>query len=275
MYQMIAFDMDGTLLNSKKQISPEDQTAITKAFQAGKTVILNTGRCIAELEEYLRVIPEVRYLNCSSGAIVYDLREKKILYSALLESEIIKKILDFAALENAMPHIMLEKSYIQKNHLEEMARYGMGGYKMMFERVAEKWDDLAQEYARNAFSAAKINLYHTDPVSRSRTEARIREAGLEVTMVQAETTALEISAEGVDKGSGLEHLCRYIGVPVSQTIVVGDADNDVGALKKAGLAVAMGNANAAVKGIADVYVADCDENGCAEAIEKYLLHGET
>lgn len=52
---------------------------------------------------------------------------------------------------------------------------------------------------------------------------------------------------------------------------MGDEDNDVEALKKAGFAVAMGNANAAVKEIADVMVADCDRDGCAEAVEKYLL----
>lgn len=90
-------------------------------------------------------------------------------------------------------------------------------------------------------------------------------------MIQSERTGLEISARGVNKGSGLERLCLHIGVPINECIVVGDADNDVEALKKAGLAVAMGNANSNVKKIADVVVADCDRNGCAEVIEKYLL----
>ena len=53
MYQLIAFDMDGTLLGSDKQISPGNRRAITAAARAGKTVILNTGRCLSELEEYL------------------------------------------------------------------------------------------------------------------------------------------------------------------------------------------------------------------------------
>ena len=60
MYQLIAFDMDGTLLNSRKQILPKSRNAVAKAAQAGAVVILNTGRCLAELGEYLRALPEIR-----------------------------------------------------------------------------------------------------------------------------------------------------------------------------------------------------------------------
>ena len=90
-------------------------------------------------------------------------------------------------------------------------------------------------------------------------------------MAYSEISSLEISAQGVDKGVGLKKLCEYLDIPIDQTIAVGDADNDLGALKYAGLAIAMGNANEHVKKIADVIVADCDHEGCAEAIETYLL----
>ena len=125
MYQLIAFDMDGTLLGSDKQISPGNRRAITAAARAGKTVILNTGRCLSELEEYLGLIPEVRYLNCASGALVYDLKEKRTLYSSLLSVETVKQLLKLAALEQAMPHILLEQCIVQKSHCEQMERFGM------------------------------------------------------------------------------------------------------------------------------------------------------
>lgn len=80
-----------------------------------------------------------------------------------------------------------------------------------------------------------------------------------------------LSAPGCDKGVGLEKLCACLNLPMEQTIVVGDADNDLEALKKAGLAVAMANAGEAIKAVADVVVADCDHDGCAEAVERYLL----
>ena len=73
-YQLIAFDMDGTLLNGQKEISPACIHWIHQAALAGKTVILNTGRCPAELEEYFSLLPDLTYVNCVSGALVYKRR---------------------------------------------------------------------------------------------------------------------------------------------------------------------------------------------------------
>ena len=95
-YQLIAFDMDGTLLNSDKQISPETLNAIKRAGDAGKTVILCTGRNLAELNAFTEIIPGLRYLDCVSGACVYDLKEKKTLYSQALDPGIVKKLMEFA-----------------------------------------------------------------------------------------------------------------------------------------------------------------------------------
>ena len=90
-------------------------------------------------------------------------------------------------------------------------------------------------------------------------------------MALAETTSLELSSMGINKGVGLKKLCQYLKISLANTIVVGDADNDIEALKIAGLAVGMGNANDTVKHIADVLVNDCDHDGCAQAITEYLL----
>lgn len=271
MYNLIALDMDGTLLNSNKEITAESQNAIKKAAQAGKTVILNTGRCVAELEEYFPVISKIRYLNCISGALVYDLQEKKKIYEHPIEPQIIEKLLEIVAAEKAMPHILTDKSIVQKSDWEQMENFSMAQYKEMFCRVAEKWDDLYLIYKRAPFPVAKLNIYHRSQQSRERTVQRIREAKIQVTMAFAETTSLEISAEGIDKGVGLEKLCSCLGLPMKQTIALGDADNDLGAFEKAGLAVAMGNAEPRIKQAADVIVADCDHGGCAQAIENYLL----
>lgn len=99
----------------------------------------------------------------------------------------------------------------------------------------------------------------------------IESMGLSVSAVYSEIASLELTAAGVNKGTGLVKLCEHLGISVDETIAVGDADNDIAILKTAGLAVAMGNAEEYVKALADVVVADCDHDGCAEAIEKYLL----
>ena len=80
----------------------------------------------------------------------------------------------------------------------------------------------------------------------------------------------EITAPGVSKGEGLCLLCRTLGIDIAQTVACGDEGNDVSILRSAGLGVAMGNATAEAKAAADVQVADCDHDGVAEAIERYL-----
>lgn len=98
-----------------------------------------------------------------------------------------------------------------------------------------KWEDIGRMYGENPFPAAKVNIYHKNSQSRDRTEERIRIVGLKVAMARAETTSLELSAPGCDKGVGLEMLCTCLKLPMEQTFVVGDADNDLAALKKRGL----------------------------------------
>lgn len=270
-YQLIAMDMDGTLLNSKKEISSENRSAIAKAAAAGKTVVLSTGRSLAELKPYVNQLPEIRYLDCLSGALVYDLKEKKTLFRHSLTPELVLQIIEISKQEDVMLHLLTENCIVQRDRWEQIERYGMAIYKELFAVVADKWENLTQQYIENPFPVDKLNFYCITPRSRERIRQQIQAAGLPVTMVYAETTALEISAQGVDKGVGLKKLCEILSIPLSETIVAGDADNDLKALQTAGLAVAMGNANDDIKKIADIVVADCDHDGCAEAIYTYLL----
>lgn len=270
-YQLIALDMDGTLLNGKKEITPGNRKALERAARAGKDIVLSTGRCRPELWEFTDQIPGLRYLNCTSGALVYDLQEKKEIYKQALAPELVKKILEFALLEGAMMHLLDRLSIVQTSQWTRMEDYGMGVYKPMYERVVTSREDLYGSFCSAPFPVEKVNLYHKSMESRERTIERVRNAGLPVTMAYAESSSLEFSAEGVDKGIGLTKLCEHLGLPLSRTIAVGDADNDLSVLKAAGLSVAMGNANEAVKAVSDVVVADCEHDGCAEAIERFLL----
>ena len=122
-YKLIVFDMDGTLLNSNKQISKKTQEAIARAVAHNKIVILNTGRNPAELEEFYDILPGVRYLNCISGALVYDLKEKKALYQKKFWWRYLKKLLEIAVKENNFIHFLTEKSFVQKGKVERIS-YG-------------------------------------------------------------------------------------------------------------------------------------------------------
>ena len=269
-YKMIAFDMDGTLLNSQKEISEKTVAAMKRAMDHGFTVVLNTGRCMAELYKYFDVV-DIPYVNSVSGALVLDRRQNRAVFEKGLTPELAEQVLAIAAKEDVMIHILTEKSIVQKDAIAKMDYYQMGIYRGMFEKVTDQWESLIETYLTDPFPVAKINLYHPSTEAREKTRALICEAGLPVELANSEIASLEISAEGIHKGIGLQGLCDYLKIPMSRTVVVGDADNDIGALKMAGLSVAMGNASEKIKKICDVTVADNDHDGCREAIERFLF----
>ena len=125
-YQLIALDLDGTLLDSRKELPEETAGAIRKACAAGKTVVFDTGRGVPELAEPFALLPEVRYAVFNSGAGLYDNREKKVFGLRCIPGALAKRILDFARTKDVMLQLMTaEKEYIQASHMEHLDRYHM------------------------------------------------------------------------------------------------------------------------------------------------------
>ena len=268
-YKLIAFDMDGTLLDSQKCIGGRTIQAIDRAIDADKQVAISTGRCLAEMRDYLEPLARVRWFVCSSGAIVYDMQKREKLCSNLMPPQLVAQCLELTKVERPMIHILTDESIVQRNQQENMSEYGMGVYKPLYDRVTTKVDDIYAFFASSPFAVAKLNLYHRSKQSRQRTRERL--AGVDVELADSESTSLECSAKGVSKASGVRALCRVLGVNMEEVVAVGDADNDLALLKVAGLSVAMGNASDRVKSECDITVADNDSDGCAEAIERFLL----
>lgn len=270
-YKLITFDMDGTLLDSKKHISEGNAKAIADAVAAGKEVALCSGRSYPELEIFFDQIPGVRYLIFVSGAIVYDIEKKKYIYSNLMEKKWFDKLLEISRMEDVMIQPLGLSADMEREAVENISRYKMDAYYESYQTVMNLVDDFDEYYKKTQGEYAKFNFYHTDAEARERTKQRIREAGIPVEMVHAEETSLECNTIGTTKGFGLQKLCEYLGITTDEVISVGDADNDLQVLQTAGMAVAVGNANENVLKIADHVVADNDHDGCAEAIYKYLL----
>lgn len=265
--------MDGTLLNSRKEITPRTQDAIRRAFSAGKDVVLCTGRSTAELVEYMKMFPEMRYAICSSGAYIYDIQEQQYRDRHCLDWEIVETIFQIAENKDIFPQIFMNsKPYLFRGKLDEMGKYHIEQYEESFRAWGELCENPYAFCRRQRGDIVKVNLYHTSPQDRQATRRALD--GLPLVFANAELTGLELSPAGVDKGVGLQALCTRLHLPLSQVISVGDSDNDLPSLRRAGLSIAMGNARDAVKEICDVTVADCDHDGVAEAIDRYLLGGE-
>lgn len=268
-YDLIAFDMDGTLLNSDKRIDPKTLKSIRKAASQGKYIALSTGRCLSELEEYLSELPDVRYIIAVSGALVYDRFEDRVVFSSELSPERVLSIFATAEKYDLNLQLMSRRTVIQRDRYDHLENYYMDGYRALYSKAADLPDDIRAYYKRTQIPIYKLNLFTRNEDNRQSLLKDIRSP--ELTIVFSEVTGLECTSVGIHKGLGLARLCDHLGIGIERAIAVGDADNDLDIIRDAGLGIAMGNANENVRLAADVIVSDNDHGGCSEAINTYLL----
>lgn len=268
-YDLIAFDMDGTLLDSQKRIRPDSLKMIDKATKAGKIVCLSTGRCLPELKDYEQALSSMPYFICISGALIYDNINNSILSSTSIPDKTARQLFERVKTKDLMIHILSDQSIINKKKIEEMPLYQMGNYQQAFKKITRQVDDVIDSWQNENFPLYKINLYSKSPEKREQLLPQISD--IDLTFTYSEITSIECTAKGLSKATGLKQLCQKLHIPLERTIAVGDADNDLEILKTAGLAIAMGNANQNIKNIADVIVKSNDDEGCAQAISNFLL----
>lgn len=268
-YKLIAFDMDGTLLNSTKQIDPETLQAIKKADEAGKIVSLSTGRCMPELDEYIGKIEGLKYIIADSGAFIYEVATGKTIYKKSLAPEIVQSIFNQTTGMDILFQIHSDKAIVERDKQAKMEYYQIGVYRKLFDEIMVKVEDIRDYFKKNHPPVYKFNLFSPDTEQRELLKNMFTR--LPIQMCYSEVTSLECSPMGISKGTGLIKLCEYLNISVRETIAVGDADNDLDILRIAGLSVAMANGNENVKKAADVIVSDNDHCGCKEAIDRYLM----
>ena len=274
-FRLIALDMDGTLLDSGQRITPRAQAAVREILERGKHAVFATGRCRAQLTEYLECFPAMRYLICENGACVCDLKTGEDLFRRPVAPQEVLRILEAAEGEEVLCTLFIgNRSFMDRKSFSFMKEFGLESYRSVFERSAVWVEDLFSFYRDRPLEAEKVNLFFRkgDGQGRqtgSRVAGRLR--GLPLSVAASVSGNLEITAQGVNKGSALELLCSFLKLPLSETAAVGDGANDVQLLRTAGLGIAMENAAPALRAAADAAVPDCDHEGAAIAMERCLL----
>ena len=268
-YKLLALDMDGTVLNSEKKLTRKTKDAIDGLIKRGVAVVLGTGRGLVELTDYREDLSAINYGVLISGGLVYDFFKDEPIKIHGLDEETILKLIDFGLEEKAMLHLHLVRSALAREEdIQNMAAFGMGIYQSMFDKVCDRCDDPKKYVYEHPGEVIKVNLYHRNEETRDRNFERIKILNLSISY--AEAFNLEVSPANITKASGLRELCDYLKIDLSETVAIGDADNDKEILQAAGLAVAMGNASDEIKKIADFITLDNDNDGVAAAIEKFF-----
>ena len=271
-FDLIAFDMDGTLLDDEKHVLPSTIEAIRAATSAGKVVAIATGRSPSMMLPYRDLLPDVPYAICTSGAHLLDLHRDSLLAEHAFDPAVIPQLLHTHQGKDVMLEIFSgTEAYDPAGSFDHLERYGLEEFHDTFVRACHEVEDIEGWLLQHASNIAKYIVHPVVGEGAQDVLKRTLDCGIPVEAVFSLADSLEFSPKGVSKGSALKDLCRLLDVPVEKCIAVGDSGNDLDMLRVAGLGVAMGNAQDEVKDVADVVVADNDHGGCAEAVYDYLL----
>ena len=271
---MIGLDLDGTLLNEKKEISSYSRDVIKRALDAGVIVLVATGRPWMGIPEELRGFPGMRYALTSSGARIIERDENKVLKEQLLSVELAKKALEICGKYDTLQEVYFNgQGYAPNDKKEVVERYHHNPNMWEYIRTTRIWvDDIYDFTVKENKGLDKIQALLADMSERMTAWDELsRVDGL--ALVGSLGYNIEINAAGVNKGTGLVELGKVLGIRREEIMACGDGDNATEMLREAGFGVAMANGEEQVKNAADYITESNEEDGVARAIEKFVLGG--
>ncbi len=270
-YSILASDLDGTLLDSKKEISPENQGAIGRMTARGIYFVPSSGRTLSELPEEIRNHPGVRYIIHSDGAVVYD-KETGERIELCMSREKSHRLLDILfAYDVDLSVRSGGLSYVdgERNTREFHLAHRMDqAYIDMIDRYDLAVADF-QNFCRSLEQIEMICVFFLSDRDLAECRERVAATG-DYQIASSDSDNLEFFDCSAGKGNALLRLAEHLGVNRSATIAVGDSLNDYDMLAKAGLSLAMGNACDGLKAIADDIICHHDEHGMADIERRYL-----
>jgi Cof subfamily protein (haloacid dehalogenase superfamily) len=267
MIRLLALDLDGTLLDAALTISPAVLSAVARAQAHGVHVTIVTGRMFGATLPYARRLNVTGPVVCYQGGAVYDVESGAALYAQPVPNSVAMRVYERAKSDGF--HVQMYKDdryYVEENNAYAAFYAHLTGIEPLVV------PSLAHAFAGQ--SSLKVNMNAT-PERIAAYEPVIRElVGREGHVSRSLPDFLEVAGPGSDKGSALRFLVDRLGIPLEQTLAVGDSYNDVSFLKTAGIGVAMGSAPPELRVVADAMVGDWRADGVAEAIERFIFAQE-
>ncbi|MCI7240038.1 Cof-type HAD-IIB family hydrolase [Aerococcus suis] len=268
MYKLFVFDIDGTLVNDAKEITPKTHAALVKLHDLGYHVVISSGRPFPGVKRVAEMVGGdlVQYASCFNGGLIKDIYSQETLVQSELAPDDVLELLDFAIQHGVDPH------YYNDEHV--------------LTPVAPKFDYIHAEEDLSGLSMKVMNpdeeaihtpklMFTAPPEILEQAEAQLPEDYYQrFSIVKSEPYFLEFNPLGVSKGNSLAMLADKLGIKQSEVMTFGDQNNDLSMIEWAGKGVAMGNAITDLKNVAD-YVTDTNENdGIAQALEEFVFSKE-
>lgn len=290
MYKLLSIDLDGTLLNNKGQISKKNKQAILKLQEKDIKVIFNSGRIKIAMQDYIEECNLNSYVISGNGTTIHDIKNDKEIFECKISKQRILEIIDICEKRNIY-YCIYGKNEIIASKMEHHVKY-------YYHRNQEKKDeykininivkDIKKYIEKNpSLYFSKVTIADKDKnVFKKIIDTFNSMKDLQAIDVQKETNRVvkidgkremlkfyytDIIPKEVNKWKTLLKLIEMLNIQQQEVVAIGDDKNDYEMIQNAGLGIAVWNAEASIKKIADHVVKENDESGVAEAIYRYVL----
>lgn len=257
----VLFDVDGTFVNSKKEIPEGVSRIFPKLISSGCQLGVCTGRSYSEIRRYiLPLFPEDSiHIVDDGGRLVTS--KGRVIEETLLPSDVVKKIC------------------LKARQFGVDCGFGHQGIKYFNQpflahiQSKDKWQkSLANLENLEDWSTACLGIYNLNSKMKDYLLSLDPE---QVELVESKSsnhhsTYIKLANKGVNKGSAAKKWARYHDLRLEQVMVIGDSHNDLKAMEVSGMAVAVGNAVPVIKQASDLVVDDVDQDGLAKFLQKFL-----
>ena len=241
---MIGLDLDGTVFNDEKEITPGVRQAIVQAISQGVIVLPATGRPQGGLPQAFLDIPGVRYALTSNGAAVVDLSTGRRIYENCMDRDfaagMVTDMLEFEGLAEAY---MDGKCYTDRKNYENAGNFSFVPQALLeyIRKTRIPKNDLPAYIKEQPYGVEKLHMIFGDMEIRDRAFLKMKEKYPDCNITNASSFNMEINAPTCDKGTGLLALGRILGIKREQIMACGDSGNDLPMIRAAGFSVAMAN----------------------------------
>ena len=270
--KMIFLDLDGTLLDDQKKLPEVNREAIESALAQGHKVLICTGRPLSSAIKLLPLFGLDKpgcYAITFNGGLIYDAGERKSIYKITLPLDQVKTVFEKAyAYGNIHIQTYTDEGFICEYDTPE-SRF----YEKMTHCERKVVKDILEELNGEEPCKMLAMAYGCD---RKHIEG-FRESILEYAEGKMDVCFscyeyLEFVPAGINKGNSIRWMCEYLGIPLENTIAVGDAENDITMIQTAAIGAVMKNASDEMKKIGN-YITEKtnNEGGVAEVIKKFML----
>ncbi len=289
MFKLIAVDIDGTLLNSYGEVTDENKQAIQRALNKNIDVVLTSGRMPKAMLPIANEINANKYLISGNGAAIYDVQQNKTIYNNYISKNKVLEIIDVCEKNSMFYNIYTSNSILTKTINYNILFYNNENKKKSEDKrikinVIENLYDYVNNYEGDDF--LKFTICDSDQmifksiIKKLKTIKNIdvlEVAHMSHKIIQYGTDEFEISYfyteitnENVNKWTAIEKLIKILNITKDEVMAIGDNINDKEMVENAEMGIVTGNSSPLMKKIANTVVATNDENGVAEAINRYI-----